>query len=439
MLKRKILGELAKWKAAKNHKPVILKGCRQCGKTFAALEFGNYNYENVAYINFFENKNAKEIFADSLEVNNIVTIMSAFLGGKTKFIPGKTVIILDEIQEWAQARTALKFFCMDGRFDVIGTGSLLGVAGYNDKPASIPVGYETVLDMYPLDFEEFCWANGVSESVICVLESCLQKMQPVPKALHLRMSDLLLKYVVVGGMPDAVQSFVNNQDMAKVIQIQRDIIRAYEDDMVKYAPKAEKTLIKQCFQSIPKQLAKENKKFQYSLVKKGSTAARFAGSLQWVQDAGITLACHNLSITELPLDGNSIESQFKIYMQDTGLFVSMLEDGTQFDILNGNLFGYKGAIFENLIADVFSKMGRMLYYFRKDSGLELDFIIRLKGKCVPIEVKAKNGNAKSLKTVLNHPEKYHVDFAIKLTNQNISVSKHVLTLPHYMAFLLREV
>lgn len=190
--------------------------------------------------------------------------------------------------------------------------------------------------------------------------------------------------------------------------------------------------------SIPRQLAKENKKFQYSLVKKGSTAARFAGSLQWVEDAGITVRCRNLSITELPLDGNALDDQFKVYMADTGLFVSMLEDGTQFDILNGNLFGYKGAIFENLMADIFSKMGRRLYYFRKDSGLELDFVIRYKGECVPVEVKANDGNAKSVKTVLKHPEKYHVNSAIKLADLNAGRTGEVLTLPLYLAFLLTE-
>lgn len=438
MLRRKIIAQLEQWKSAKNHKPVIIKGCRQCGKTFAAVQFAQTNYENVVYINFFENPDAKSIFSGSLEVEHLTMMMSAFLGPKVKFVPGNTVIILDEIQDCPQARTALKFFCLDGSYDVIGTGSLLGVAGYSDEPASVPVGYQTIVDMHPLDFEEFCWANGLTDQIVELIRLSLEKETPVPEALHVRMRDLLLQYVVVGGMPDAVQSFVDNHDVAQVLQIQRDIVRAYEDDMVKYAPGKDKPLIKQCFQSIPKQLAKENKKFQYSLVKKGSTASRFAGSLQWIEDAGVTVRCNNLSITELPLDGNAVEDSFKIYMADTGLFVSMLEDGTQFDILQGNLYGYKGAIFENLIADIFSKMGRKLYYFKKTSGLELDFVIRYKGACVPVEVKASDGNAKSLKTVLKHPEKYHVDSAIKLADRNIGRSGKILTLPLYMAFLLDE-
>lgn len=438
MLKRKIVDQLLAWKADPNHKPVIIKGCRQCGKTFAALHFAQENYRNVVYINFFENPGAKDIFAGSLDVDQITMMASAYLGASTRFVPGETVLVLDEIQECPQARTALKFFSLDGRYDVIGTGSLLGVAGYDKEPASVPVGYETLTNMHPLDFEEFCWANDISGSMIEMLRSHLEAETPIPPALHSRMRSLLLEYTVVGGMPDVVQSFVDNRDMASVLRIQRDIVRAYEDDMVKYAPAADKPLIKQCFQSIPRQLAKENKKFQYSLAKKGSTAARFAGSLQWIEDAGIITRCNNLSITELPLDGNAIDDQFKIYMADTGLFVSMLEEGTQFDILNGNLFGYKGGIYENLIADIFSKMDRKLYYFRKDSGLELDFVIRYKGRCVPVEVKASDGNAKSVKTVLKHPEKYHVESAIKLADLNIGRTGEILTLPHYLAFLLTQ-
>ncbi len=438
MLKRKIINQLVAWKKDPDRKPIILKGCRQCGKTFAALQFARENYENVVYVNFFQNVEAKDVFAGSLDVDHLTMMMSALLGVQARFVPGKTVLILDEIQECPQARTALKFFCMDGRYDIIGTGSLLGVSGYGSAPASVPVGYETVVSMHPLDFEEFCWACGINEQLVGMLRSCLENEAPVPAALHSRMRNLLLEYTVVGGMPDVVNAFVAEQDMAKVLRIQRDIVRGYEDDMVRYAPEKDKPLIKQCFQSIPRQLAKENKKFQYSLLKKGSTAARFAGSLQWVEDAGITVRCRNLQITELPLDGNALDNQFKVYMADTGLFVSMLEDGTQFDILNGSLYGYKGAIFENLVADVFSKMGRKLYYFHKDSGLELDFLIRYKGHCVPVEVKANDGNAKSLKTILKHPEKYHVESAIKLADLNVGRVGSVLTLPLYMAFLLDE-
>lgn len=362
--------------------------------------------------------------------------MSAILGQKAVFEPNNTVIILDEIQECPEARTALKFFKLDGRYDVIGTGSLLGVKGYGKSPKSIPVGFETIVDMYPLDFEEFLWANGINKSIIDYLKDNLQSETPVPDALHKKLKDLLNQYVVVGGMPAVVDSFVSSKNLNDIYDLQQNIVRDYEDDMVKYADNSSKPYTKDCFQSIPKQLAKENKKFQYSVIKKNAKSSNYASSLQWIEDAGIIRKCYNLSNLELPLDGNAITDCFKVYMVDTGLFVSMLERGTQYDILQGNLLGYKGAIFENLLADIFSKSGRKLYYYHKDSGLEIDFVIRYKGKCTLVEVKATTGNAKSLKTILKNHEKYHVEQAIKLGDYNIGRSGSVLTLPLYMGFLI---
>ena len=429
---------MLRWKETADHKPLIIKGCRQCGKTFSVLDFARKNYEHVVYMNFLEDPNYASVFSGSLNVDHITMMISALLGPETIFEAGKTIIVLDEIQDCPEARTALKFFQTDGRFDVIGTGSLLGVRGYGKEPKSIPVGYETVIDMYPLDFEEFLWANNITDPMIDLLRNCLDQITPVPEALHNRLRELLLQYTVVGGMPAAVQLFVDTKQMNSVLQLQRDIIRSYEDDMIKYAEKKDKGKIIECFQSIPKQLSKENKKFQYSVVKKGANAAQYAGSLQWIEDAGIISRCYNLSLPELPLEGNAIYDVFKVYMKDTGLLVGMLEDGTQFDILQGNLYGYKGAIFENLAADIFSKMGRKLYYYHKDSGLEIDFVIRWRGKCTLVEVKANSGNAKSAKTILNHPEKYHVDQCIKLGNYNVGQSEKILTLPFYMGFLLYQ-
>ena len=224
-------------------------------------------------------------------------------------------------------------------------------------------------------------------------------------------------------MPAAVNLFLQYHDLGKVLEEQRNIIAGYEDDMVKYADEADKSRIRECFESIPLQLSKENKKFQYAVVRKNSKASQYQGSLQWIEDAGIITRCRNLNITELPLDGNAMQDAFKVYMVDTGLFVSMLEDGTQFDIL---------------IADIFTKMKRKLYYFRKDSGLEVDFVIRYKGECVLVEVKAKDGNTKSTKTILANPDKYHVFHAIKLGDYNVGRSNQLLTIPLYMAFLLRQ-
>lgn len=438
MLKRKIENELLDWKNTDNKKPLIIKGCRQCGKTFIVKEFAKKKYENVIYINFIESPEYASVFEGSLEVDNLVMLLSALVGDKAKLVPYKTVIIFDEIQDCPEARTSLKFFKEDGRYDIIGTGSLLGVKGYGKTPRSIPVGSEKRIEMYPLDFEEFLWANGISEQIIDSLKKYLQEEKPVPQALHDRMWNLFLQYAVVGGMPEAVQRFVDTKDMSEVLSIQSDIVSSYKDDMIKYASKKDKPNIRECFESIPNQLSKENKKFQYSVVKKGATASKYEGSLQWIEDAGIVSRCYNLSITELPLKGNKIDNIFKVYMCDMGLFVSMLEPGTQYDILKGNLYGYKGAIFENLVADIFNKMGRELYYFHKDSGLEIDFIIKYKGESTLIEFKAENGNAKSVKTILKHEEKYHVKNAIKLGHYNIGRNEKVLTLPSYMAFLLTE-
>lgn len=438
MLKRKIEKDLRKWKSVPDHNPLVIKGCRQCGKTFSALHFANENYESVVYINFFENNLYNEIFSSNISIDRITMELSAVIGRPDSFIPYKTCIILDEIQESPSARASLKFFKLDGRYDIIATGSLLGIAGYRDEPISIPIGYETVITMYPLDFEEFLWANNVSEEYISNLVLNMQTMTPLSESMFNFMYDIMLNYIVVGGMPAVVNSFINRHMIDEVLQLQRDIINGYRDDMVKYSPKPEKSKIRECFDSIPRQLAKENKKFQYSQIVRGGRASKFQGVIKWIEDAGIIQLCHNLSIPELPLAGNAEIDNFKIYMTDIGLLVAMLEDGTQLDILQNRLYTYKGAIIENLIADFFTKAGKKLYYFRKDSGLEIDFVIRYENDATLIECKASDGNIKSVKTILAHHDKYHVGKAIKLCNKNIGQSNGVITLPLFMgAFLFQ--
>ena len=438
MLKRKIEKTLLNWLNTENRNPLILKGCRQCGKTFSVLRFAQQHYKHVVYLNFFENPDYKTIFEGSLKVDDVVLMMSAFVGANVRFIPHETVIVLDEIQECPRARAALKFFKLDGRFDVLATGSLLGISGYRSEDYSVPVGYETIIDMFPLDFEEFLWANGIEDALIALLKQCLEEERPVPEALHQRMRDLLLQYVVVGGMPHIVEQFIKEKNVAFVREEQKLLIRSFEDDMVKYAQCADKSRIRECFESIPKQLARDNKKFQFSLIKKTARSNQYVGSLQWLEDIGLIRRCYNLTLPELPLEGNSCQDKFKVYMSDTGLFVGMLEDGTERDILQGDLFGYKGAIFENLVADFFIKMKRPLYYFQKDTGLEVDFVMRYKGEAVLLEVKATSGNTKSTRTILKHPEKYHVHSAIKLGDYNVGRREQLLILPLYMGFLLSE-
>ena len=440
MLQRKIERTLIKWKNTPNHKPLIIKGCRQCGKTFSVNAFAKEYYTHVVYLNFFEHPDYKLAFEGSKQIDSIVMNLTALIPN-SRFVSGQTCIILDEIQECSAARTALKFFKIDGRYDVIATGSLLGVCGYKGDETdynSIPVGYEQHIEMFPLDFEEFLWANGINQEIIELLTKSLQERTPIPPAIHQRMRQLILEYTIVGGMPEVVNRFIATHNMSDVLEEQHSIITGYKEDMVKYAANEDKVRLRAAFDSIPRQLSKENKKFQFSVIKKGARAKEYITGIQWLEDAGIIIRCRNLSITELPLEGNAIEDSFKVYMRDTGLFVSMLEEGTQFDILQGRLYGYKGAIFENLIADIFTKMGRKLYYYRKDSGLEIDFVIRYHSECVLVEVKASTGNTKSTKTILQHPDKYHVYQAIKLGDYNIGEKDGILTLPIYLAFLLRE-
>lgn len=440
MYKRKIEYFLLEWKKDPDRKPLVIKGCRQCGKTSSVLEFARKNYKNVIYMDFHEQNELCSLFEGSLQIDYLTVAISAAIPS-ARFEKGKTCLIFDEIQDCPRARSSLKFFKLDGRYDVICTGSLLGVNGYRTSDAnySVPVGYETIMAMNPMDFEEWLWANGIQDSVIELLRASLLEEKPVPKPIHDRIRQLMLEYIVVGGMPEAVKKFFATHDMNQVVAIQRNIVEEYKTDMVKYANHEDRNRIRECFESIPRQLSKENKKFTYSMVRKGGRSKDYVGCLQWIEDAGIIHRCYNLSITELPLSGNALHDSFKVFMADTGLFISMLDEGTQSDILQGSLYGYKGAIYENVVADILGKMGRKLYYFHKTDGIEIDFMMRYNGECTPLECKARTGNAKSLSTLLKHPEKYHVYHALKLGDYNVGREGALLTLPLYMGFLLTKV
>ena len=449
-LRRRISETLRQWKAKPNRLPLVIMGIRQCGKTFITQQFANDNYKHVVYINFFKQEERKTAFYGSKDVDTIILNLSAQMRD-AKFVPGDTCIILDEIQDCPEARPCLKFFKEDGRFDIIATGSLLGVQGYGQEEKkrrkggaarqekgsnSVPVGYEEIVEMYPLDFEEFLWANNMSEEVINVLRRCLTEETPVPEGIHVAMKTLLYRYVAVGGLPAAVNALLETGDMNAVNTVWQSILKEYRSDMVKYADDKDKPHIRACFNAIPKQLAKENKKFQWSKVESGGRGVFYKDSLQWLEDSGIIRRCYNSSITGLPFEGNAIDNIFKVYTADIGILVAMLGGSTRVDILQGNLGGYKGAIFENLMADTLIKKGQSLYYFQKDSGMELDFLIRYKGECVPVEVKARTAQAKSIATVRKHPEKYGVKHFIKFGDYNIGRDGDLLTLPTYMQFLL---
>ncbi|WP_173473925.1 ATP-binding protein [Fibrobacter succinogenes] len=444
MFRRKIDKILEDWLHEPHHKPIVVKGIRQCGKTSSVMDFATRHFKHVVYLDFREHPDYKKFFTPDVSVSSVVMRISAAMPS-AEIEPYETCFIFDEIQDCPLARSSLKYFYLDGRFEVMCTGSLLGVHGYRTKElkdeadASIPVGFENIVEMVPMDFEEWLWANGIKPMHFDYLKDCLQNEMPVDSALHDRFRELLHQYVIVGGMPEVVTTFFETGIVGKVLAVQKRIVDEYKADMVKYAAPADKSHIRECFESIPAQLAREYKKFSYNVVRTGGRGRDYAGSLQWIEDAGIIRRCYNIQATELPLDGNRIQSEFKVYMSDIGLLISMLEDGTQSSILSGDLLGYKGAIFENLVADLFGKMGRKLYYYHKDSSIELDFVMRYQGKCTPVECKARNGDAKSLKTVLKNFEKYHVEQAIKLGDYNVGRNGAVLTLPLYMGFMLTVV
>ena len=433
MLIRKIDAELLKWKNKKKRKCLVVNGARQVGKTYSIEQFGLNNYKHYIYINFIEKPELCSIFDGNIDADTIIKQLK-YKFGKTNFEAGKTLIFLDEIQQCPNARAALKFLTIDGKFDFIASGSLLGI-NYKEV-SSFPVGYVEHLQMKSLDFEEFLWALGVDKDTIKLLYDCYHETKPVPEFIHNDMLQKFRQYIAIGGMPEVVNNFIENSDYHEVLKIQRNILDDYSNDIAKYAEGNEKSKAKACFLSVPKHLAKDYKKFQYSLVEARGSSRKYAGSLNWLFDAGIINFCHNLSIPELPLEGNSREDAFKVYMCDTGLLIAMLEDGSQQDILKGNLGIYKGAIYENIIADIFAKTGKKLYYFEYNSQLELDFIIRYNGRTAAIEVKsADNTKSKSLTSALTN---WKVDLGIRLSTKNLGQTNKILSLPLYMAMFLNN-
>ncbi len=445
MFRRKITEELQNWKTASGRKKaLVIKGLRQVGKTYIARTFAESNYENVVYIDFKNNCSAKAVFEGDLAVDRITLDLSALIPD-IHFVPGKTCIIFDEVQECSGARMAIKPLMEDGKYDVICTGSLLGIKGYNrNKRQGVPVGFERTLYMKPMDFEEFLWAKRVPDEVISYVKQCFRDRKPVRETVHQSMLRYFKEYICVGGLPYIVDRFVSTNDMNVVYQEQLDILEGYKDDFGKHLDENENevidltllTRINRVFDSIPTQLAKENKKFMYSQLEKKGRSENYQAAIQWLFDAGIVNICYNLSTIDEPLEGNKIDNIFKLYMQDSGLFVAMLGKGTAARILMGDLGIYKGAIYENIVADAFSKQGRKLYYFHKDSGLEIDFVTEESDEITLIEVKAKTGKTKSAKTVLENKDKYNAEKCIRLSEKNIGVSEMVITLPYYMTFLL---
>lgn len=434
MLRRRIDEKLLEWKNRPNKMCLLLAGARQVGKTYSVMHFARKNYDYAIELDFEKNPAYRGIFEGSLEVDEILARISLVYPG-AKFVPGRTLIFLDEVQSCPRARTALKFLTQDRRFDVIASGSLLGIR-YKEE-SSLPVGYVDHLEMHSLDFKEFLWAHGYDDPAIETLASYATKDEPVPASIHQTMMRLLREHIIVGGMPKAVQTFVDSHSFAEVLRVQRGIIDDYRADIAKYAERAEKAKARACFDSIPRQLARSYKKFSYAVVEAKTGARKYGGSLQWLYDAGIVNFCHNLETIGLPLEGNAIDNNFKVYMRDTGLLMSMLEEGSQADIFNGNLGIYKGAIYENIVADMLAKQERKLYFYGEGAHFEIDFVIRQGGEAVPVEAKSSaNRKAKSMTEIIRRGQARR---GIKLSAENRGVDGVIETYPLYlMPFLMPD-
>lgn len=443
MLRRKLYDDMLKWKeqrkSEKIKKCLLIKGARQVGKSFIVKEFGKNEYKSFICIDFFRQPTLKTIFDGDLTSDEILKRMTANIRDFS-LVPGETLIFLDEIQRCGNARTAIKFLAEDMRFDVISSGSLMGLTyGEDDDegveaPKSVPVGYEMQITMHSLDFEEFLWAYGYDENAIAVLRSYYESGETVPESIHNKYESLFREYMVVGGMPEVVADFAEYKDFNRVDKIQNDIIAEYKDDISKHARGKEKQLVRMCYEAVPKQLAKELKKFQYSTVEKGQTRRKYGGSVQWLKDSDIVNVCYNIHEPYLPLMANANEDQFKLYINDTGLLCCMYGFDTKLAILNNTIKGNaRGGVYENIISECLIKRGYTLYYFKPDSEHEIEFLIEKNGNVVPVEVKAGNNPTASLNSFIKDYSPSLVYKLIGGRNGQIGVK---VTLPHYMVMFL---
>lgn len=436
-LKRKIDIYLDNWFHDVDKKPLIIKGARQIGKTESIRRFANAYYDNVVEINFVESPFFKTILSDGYNPNEIIKNITR-INPDIEFIDGKTLIFFDEIQSFPDIVTSLKFFSVDGRYDVICSGSLLGI---NYKQIeSISVGYKSDYEMYSLDFEEFLWANGYDDSLKKELLNNMIEQSPISVVTFEKLNKLFIDYVILGGMPEVVSKYIDSSSFSKTRELQKQILSAYREDIRKYADGVDQTRIARVFDAISVQLSKENKKFQITKIGHGARFHDYAGCIDWLQDAGIIKKCYCLNFPELPLKGNYDDTKFKLYMADTGLLVAMLDDETQMDLrVNKNLGVYKGAIYESIVSEGLYKSGYSLFYFkREDSSLEEDFFIRDINNLIPVEVKANGGKSQSMKTLIESEKYGDIKWGIKLSMNNIGFENNVYTFPYFCTFLLKE-
>lgn len=437
MLKRKIDKYLTDWKNRPDRKPLIIKGARQIGKTRSVEWFAGQNYASVIEINFIEQKKYREIFNDGFEVDAILKNIS-LLNPELKFIPGNTIFFFDEFQACPNCATSLKFFKLDGRFDVICSGSLMGIS-YNEIESN-SVGYKEDYEMHSMDFEEFLWAKGYNDEFTADLLSHMLDVRPLSELQMDTLMSLFRDYVIIGGMPEVVSTYVRNKNFSGTLDIQRQLLKDYEEDITKYVEGLDKAKVKAVYNHISTFLAKENKRFQITKIARNARNRDYMGCVEWLADAGVVNVCYCLNQPELPLKGNYDPKMYKIYFKDTGLLIASLDEEAQEDLrANRNLGTYKGAIYENIVGDMLVKQGYRLFYYHSDRpALEMDFFIRDADSLIPVEVKANGGATASLNRLLNDDKYNDVKYGIKLGYRNIGFNGKFYTFPYFLTFLLRR-
>lgn len=437
LLKRKIDKYLTDWKNRSDRKPLIIKGARQIGKTRSVEWFAGQNYASVIEINFIEQKKYREIFNDGFEVDAILKNIS-LLNPELKFIPGNTIFFFDELQACPNCATSLKFFKLDGRFDVICSGSLMGIS-YNEIESN-SVGYKEDYEMHSMDFEEFLWAKGYNDEFTADLFSHMLDVRPLSELQMDTLMNLFRDYVIIGGMPEVVSTYVRNKNFSGTLDIQRQLLKDYEEDITKYVEGLDKAKVKAVYNHISTFLAKENKRFQITKIARNARNRDYMGCVEWLADAGVVNVCYCLNQPELPLKGNYDPKMYKIYFKDTGLLIASLDEEAQEDLrANKNLGTYKGAIYENIVGDMLVKQGYRLFYYHSDRpALEMDFFIRDADSLIPVEVKANDGATASLNRLLNDDKYNDVKYGIKLGYRNIGFNGKFYTFPYFLTFLLRR-
>ncbi len=436
-LRRKADDFLEEWKAQKGHLPLVIHGARQVGKTETIRKFAQGHYASLVEINFVTTPAAKRITDNGYSAEEIIRLLS-LLNPNFQFLEGKTLIFFDEIQEFPEIATALKFFSEDGRFDVICSGSLLGIQ--YKRISSISVGYKQDYQMFSMDFEEFLWAKGYQDDTVSDMLQHMLSASPFPDIEYQMYSKLFLEYCVLGGMPRIVSAFIEQGTFGQPVSLQRQLLSDYESDIRKYTEGLDQARIMHTYRSLPAQLARENKKFQYAAIAKGARAKDYLGCIDWLSDAGLVNVCHCLGFPELPLKGNVDAGKFKVYFADTGLLIASLDEEAQTDVrANRNLGVYKGAVYENFAAEALARQDYPLcYYKRENSTLEEDFFIRSASELIPVEIKANQNQAKSLVQLVRSDRYPDIRHGIKFTTGNVGVSLPIVSFPFFCLFLLKR-